>query len=38
MNRYIHLDLSYNYLNLGSNAQGADFTNNTIFLGAQFRI
>jgi len=38
MNRYIHLDLSYNYLNLGSNAQGGDFTNNTIFLGAQFRI
>ena len=38
MNRYIQLDLGYNYLSLGSNAQGADFTNNTIFLGALFRI
>ena len=38
MNRYIQLDLNYNYLSLGSNAQGDDFTNNTIFLGALFRI
>ena len=38
MNRYIHLDLSYGYLSRGSSAQGADFTNNTIFLGALFRI
>jgi len=38
MNRYIHLDLSYDYLSLGSSAQGGDFTNNTIFLGALFRI
>jgi len=38
MNRYIHLDLSYDYLSRGSNAQGGDFTNNTIFLGALFRI
>ena len=38
MNRYIQLDLSYNYLSRGSDAQGADFTNNTIFLGALFRI
>ena len=38
MNRYIHLDLSYGYLSRGSSAQGGDFTNNTIFLGALFRI
>jgi hypothetical protein len=38
MNRYIHLDLSYGYLSLDSNAEGAGFTNNTVFLGAQFRI
>ncbi|MGH8628795.1 MAG: outer membrane beta-barrel protein, partial [Gammaproteobacteria bacterium] len=38
MNRYVQLDLSYNYLNLGSDVQGADFTNNTVFLGALFRI
>jgi hypothetical protein len=38
MNRYIHLDLRYNYLNLDSDAQGEGFTNNTIFLGALFRI
>ncbi|MGH8589222.1 MAG: outer membrane beta-barrel protein [Gammaproteobacteria bacterium] len=38
MNRYIHLDLSYDYLSLGSSAQGADFTNNTIFFGALVRI
>jgi len=38
MNRYIQLDLSYDYLSRGSDAQGADFTNNTIFLGALFRI
>jgi hypothetical protein len=38
MNRYIHLDLTYGYLSLDSNAEGAGFTNNTVFLGAQFRI
>ena len=46
MNRYIQLDLNYNYLSLDSDAQGGDFTNNqgegftnnTIFLGALFRI
>jgi len=38
MNRYIDLDLSYRYLSLGSSDQGSDFTNNTIFLGALFRI
>lgn len=38
MNRYIQLDLSYGYLSLGSDAQGGDFTNNTIVLGALFRI
>ncbi|MGH8563202.1 MAG: outer membrane beta-barrel protein [Gammaproteobacteria bacterium] len=38
MNRYIHLDLSYGYLSRGSSAQGGDFTSNTIFLGALFRI
>jgi hypothetical protein len=38
MNRYIQLDLSYRYLSLGSDAEGQDFTNNTIFLGALFRI
>ena len=38
MNRYIQLDLSYDYLSLGSGAQGGDFTNNTVFLGALFRI
>ncbi|MGQ0593708.1 MAG: outer membrane beta-barrel protein [Gammaproteobacteria bacterium] len=38
MNRYIHLDLGYEYLSLGSSAQGEDFTNNTIFLGALVRI
>jgi hypothetical protein len=38
MNRYIQLDLSYDYLSLGSDAEGGDFTNNTISLGALFRI
>jgi hypothetical protein len=38
MNRYIQLDLSYDYLSLGSDVQGGDFTNNTISLGALFRI
>jgi hypothetical protein len=38
MNRYIQVDLNYDYLSLGSDAQGADFTNNTVFLGALFRI
>jgi len=38
MNRYIQLDLSYDYLSRGSNVQGGGFTNNTIFLGALFRI
>jgi hypothetical protein len=38
MNRYIQLDLSYDYLSLGSDVQGGDFTSNTVFLGALFRI
>lgn len=38
MNKYIRLELSYDYLSRGSSAQGGDFTNNTIFLGALFRI
>jgi len=38
MNRYIQLDLSYDYISRGSDAPGAEFTSNTIFLGALFRI
>ena len=38
MNRYIQLDLSYAYLSRGSDTQGGDFTNNTIFLGALFQL
>jgi hypothetical protein len=38
MNRYIRLDLSYEYLSLGTNAQEEEFTTNTLFLGALVRI
>ncbi len=33
MNRYLRLDLNYDYLDLGSDAQDQDFTANTVSLG-----
>lgn len=38
MNRYVRLDLNYDYLDGGSDAQGQDFTDNTVSFGVSVHL